>query len=239
MNALTRSMLHRLTTAAWMACAATATNVAAEATVRLIPAEAELVMSGKSTLHRWSCRSDQLDGEMVFEGDKADWLDLLNTIRRDDPAAENSPPAPRVVAAFRPESLACANPRMRRDLLDAVRIENHPEVHYEVTGLESPLRPCESDPEVQRASIRGRLSLAGKTRELAHEARIRFRDDFAIEVEGEIHLNMLDFNIDPPVAMLGLLRAHEDVSIAYRLVTRLAPDATEAAVARLVFENSE
>ncbi len=197
----------------------------------LVTAAAEVRLSGTSTLGRWTCHGTELRAVAEIAENVETWEKIVHAILRDRPLPL---PAPRldIRARFTVDTLKCGSARMKRDLLEAVRSDKYPDVFYSVTALQNPRRRGEDGhgARMYETEVAGDLTLAGITRATTHKAHVRIRDPHTFEVEGLIALTMGDFGIDPPVALLGLLRAHEAFSVSYRIRARL--DETGAATYR-------
>lgn len=117
---------------------------------------------------------------------------------------------------------------MERDLQRAVRSEDFPVISYWFTGVDGEIERLKGEgPPVFEMEIRGILVLADQPREVTHTARVRILDVDTFEVSGRLPLKMTDFKIDPPGALLGLVRAHDDFEVSYRFVIRPKVDAKE------------
>ncbi len=193
--------------------------------MRLVAESAEVRLSGDSNLWRWSCSASALQAFLEIDLDDETWHETVRAILEDRPHPPHLP-QPVIRARFAIAALECGSARMERDLRDATRAADHPEVIYALTHVDQTWRGPEEEngTAVYGAETVGSLTLAGRTRPTQHDAYVRIHDDGnTFEVEGVLALNMKDFGIEPPVALLGLLRAREDIQVWYRLVAH-GPD---------------
>ena len=178
---------------------------------------ADLWLSGTSTLHRWECMPKEVQGALLtnISGDRLSEK-VTAYLNGEIPQAEDGSEM-QVWLEVRPSDLDCDNARMHRDLNGAVRADTYPEIKYWYTGIESAPKIVSGDagPEL-RIEVTGDLFLAGETRAVSHTATIRLLEPAVVEVEGVLELDMRDFDIDPPTALLGLIRAHPELKVSYR-----------------------
>lgn len=180
--------------------------------------DAEVHLSGTSTLHQWDCKARELQGALLTN---VSYSALGETVTAYlDGRVPNRPDGGEmhIWLEVRPENLDCDNRRMHRDLNRAVKADTYPQIEYWFTGIEGTPEMVDSEgAPALRIRVFGELSLAGETRELAHDATIRLLDRGVLEASGELELHMADFGIEPPTALLGLIRAHPEFTVRYRL----------------------
>ena len=91
---------------------------------------------------------------------------------------------------------------------DALRIEKYPDIKFDADKLKI---------NANEISGKGTLSIAGVTKPIDIRADILSRKAKSINVKGNVDINMLDYNINPPTAMFGTLKTGELVTIQYEL----------------------
>jgi polyisoprenoid-binding protein YceI len=111
-------------------------------------------------------------------------------------------------------AIDCGQARMTRDLVAALRGDDHPAIEFTVDHAER-LGPAG---DWQRVRATGRLRLAGAERPLALDAEGRRRADGRLRIRGTHALRMTDFGVDPPRGLGGLVRAHDRVVARFDLV---------------------
>lgn len=173
--------------------------------VTLTPSdESELIVKGSSTLHGWD--SEATEFSIDFRVDE-EWLTgIENWSGESVEFLEVRVPV---------DELESGRGRMNRDIREALNAEEHPEVTFiwdEIQVKES------SDPEKRMLIVEGSLNIAGETRSIEFEAMGERLDENRIKVEGSYSLNMEDYNVDPPTAFFGTLRADEMVEIEFDIV---------------------
>lgn len=181
-----------------------------------------LRLEGGSTVQDWSCSTSSLeawthraplgaDGTSGWEGRDQGTSGL--------PAAEQAPRSSEAGGLFVPvATLECGNGRMEADLRKAVREDEHPVISFVLTGWE--LAPVE---EGFRGVARGRLTLAGETREVEVDVRGEgHMTSGEVRATGTTRLLMTSFGIRPPSALFGLIKARDEVTVHFELTANRA-----------------
>ncbi|HLX12798.1 MAG TPA: YceI family protein [Bacteroidota bacterium] len=112
--------------------------------------------------------------------------------------------------------LDCGNGRMNRDMYEAMKADSFPQIRYELISAEL-IAPPDSINPFWELQTTGNLSIAGVTRSVDAIATARGIDSGAFRVEGSIHLSMRDYNIDPPSAFFGLIKARDSIVVHFDL----------------------
>lgn len=120
------------------------------------------------------------------------------------------------------EAFDCGNGRMNRDLRRALRAEDHPEIRFELREAEVLEEPAALGAWVP-VQARGTVALAGTERPLSILAEGQRLPDGRVRVRGHHALRMTSFGITPPSALLGLVRAHDDITVRFDLVAYATP----------------
>jgi polyisoprenoid-binding protein YceI len=104
---------------------------------------------------------------------------------------------------------------MNRDMYEALKASSHPEIGFLLDGVEV----VDSNPDGDEYNLRatGRLSLAGEERQVTLSVRGTNLPDGRLRATGAVDLLMSDFGITPPTALLGLVRARDQITVAFDL----------------------
>lgn len=123
---------------------------------------------------------------------------------------------PEVVLAVPTQSLDCGHRRMNADLYAALDADAHPHIQFTLVRVDS----VALDPEAawQHLHLTGLLALAGVTREVSVPLQWRQRTDGALQGYGAFAVLMTDFGIQPPRALLGLVRARNQITVRFNLM---------------------
>jgi polyisoprenoid-binding protein YceI len=106
-------------------------------------------------------------------------------------------------------TIRCGNRQMERDLFRALRAAQHPSIDFRFTDMNR---------EADHATIRGELSLAGVTRPIEIDAYVQRIAGNHIALHARLPLRMTDFCITPPTALLGIVKAKNELVVSLDLV---------------------
>lgn len=168
-----------------------APNAAAQ--VELGPAS-RIRIEGTSTVNAFTCEAAALEGQgQVAAGDVAGRLRVA-------------------VADF-----DCGHDRINRDFRDAMQAAEHPDIRFELEDATVVTAP-EEEGAPYRLRAYGRLTIAGTARAVALELTGWSAADGTLHARGRHALQMTDFGIRPPTALLGLVRTHDRIVVHFDLV---------------------
>ena len=102
--------------------------------------------------------------------------------------------------------------RLTRNLQGYLKIDEHPTITFNMSEVES------VTVEANEATIiaKGIVNAAGVDHETTMNVTATLNDG-TITFSGSQDLLMTDFNIDPPTAVMGTIRARDEISIIYTL----------------------
>ena len=198
------------------------TAVFASDTTQLVAGSASrLVLLGSSNVKDWRCSGATLDGRMEVAAP----LDRINSIidRIEDgdvgrlDATTASFPQPKFDLRVPVESLRCGNRQMERDMYKALRADANPVIEFQFKGLVGGI-VHDIDARRYRATVAGVLVLAGARRnvQIPVEAERISRDRFRLRAR--LPLRMTDFNVVPPTALFGMVKAKNELVVQFELI---------------------
>lgn len=103
---------------------------------------------------------------------------------------------------------------MDRLIVDALQVEQHPTITYELVSA----TPAGANGNAFTLQTKGRLTLAGTTKEIDMEVQGEKLADGQVRFQGEHELLMSDYGIQPPSAMFGALRTADKTTVKFDLV---------------------
>src|SRR5690625_5191877 len=107
--------------------------------------------------------------------------------------------------------------RLTRNIHKYLEIDRQPVITFELTGVQS----IEGNSETVRVIADGVVSAAGESHPITLQAEITRESDGSLTISGVQELKMTDFGISPPTAMLGTIRAVDELQVIYMI--RLNP----------------
>ncbi|MDA3873541.1 MAG: YceI family protein, partial [Kiritimatiellae bacterium] len=181
----------------------------------------EVTLKGSSNINHWECNGEKLNlqTELVLNGkDFQETLQLawegklpLPLHVREHSEDENAP----FVLQVPVESLNCARQRMQQDLREAVKFNKHPFIRYELVEIRK-ITPVSGEKETVSIELTGNLYVAGVVREIEHEIEVVKLDKETFRIRGRLDLKMTRFDMEPPTALLGLIKARDLFEVGFQ-----------------------
>lgn len=157
-------------------------------------ASSSIKVSGTSTLHDWEEISNKGVANAVF---------MIN---------QNKLTAVSLFVFTMPvTSLKSEHKTMDNNTYKALKSDKYPEIAYVLSS--STVTPVNAN--TFSVKTRGKLTIAGTTRDTEVDGTARLNADNSISVSGSKKLRMTDFNVTPPKVMM--IKAGNDLTISYSL----------------------
>lgn len=113
------------------------------------------------------------------------------------------------------EGLSAEKRKMERDAKKALEADRYPLIRFEqVEALRMDTRPVYQ--KQANMLLAGRLIIKGVRRFSKLPVRLAKRDD-GILITGAVTLDMTDFGLTPPRAMLGMIKTGKEIVVRYEL----------------------
>lgn len=184
------------------------------AQTQYVPGEDSRVwIEGTSTVRNFTCSTQQIEGHAR--------LDLQET---SPPHAEPAPDTmrirsassdtPDVQARVPVRALDCGKRRQNKDLYEAMKASNHPAIHYEIVKADIVATPDSAQDHYIIEAI-GNLTIAGETRTVRITLEGRHLENGGIHARGSLPMQMTNFDVEPPTAMLGLIRVRDEITVHF------------------------
>lgn len=169
-------------------------------------------VQGSSSLHDWHVTTTHVDGSLNLRAVAfaEPWAPTPAAAADDDRRA--------VHISLSVDSLRSAKSGLNKKMYEALQRETHPVITFELVQaqaqdsdgelVESLAAPC------VLAGI-GRVTVAGQTAAYEMAIPVRPGTNGTLVMAGTQQLKMTDFGIDPPTAMMGILKTGDSVTVAY------------------------
>ena len=170
-------------------------------TIRLVMREgSRLWLEGDSNLHAWTCDAEEFVPELRVERPTPD-----------------APPSrvDRAVLDVPVAKIECGHGKMNDNLRKALKAAEFPSIMFVVTDAEFYDTGTKGALELL---AKGHLYVAGEGRDLQFQVSGTDTGDGALRILGRVTIKMTDFGIQPPTAMLGLLKSKDEVTIHFDLM---------------------
>jgi polyisoprenoid-binding protein YceI len=167
-------------------------NATAQDVYKLNEKNSSLLITGTSTVHDWEMKAEKFNCETAIKKGEEGTLNI-NQIN----------------FSCSTEEIKSHNRIMDGKTRDALKEKKYPEINFR---LENPENVQYSG---GIALVKGKLTIAGETREINIPSQFDFGKNNSFSVKGEIPLKMSDFGVVPPTAMMGALKTGDEVVIKY------------------------
>ena len=157
---------------------------------RFAPATGSMIrVEGTSTLHEWKMEGAAINGQ-------------IDTTK------------PNAVVSIPVATIKSSHTKMDKLMNEALKAKDFPEIRYElVEATDIPDGAASFT-----AKTKGRLTIAGVTREVAFDVTAARAADGRYVLTGTAPVKMTAFGIKPPVAMMGTIKTGDDVKVTFRWV---------------------
>ncbi len=156
----------------------------------------EVLIKGTSNLHDWQMNVITSSGEVKFakDGNQLKGIEMVEfSCKTSDIKSENS--------------------IMDKKAYEALKANAHQIIRFSLLANKELI----SEERKFRGSIKGRLFIAGITKEIDVPFTGHLNEDNTISLEGSVDLLMSDFKINPPTALLGALKTGNKVTVHFAL----------------------
>lgn len=161
----------------------------------------EMLIDGTSNVRDWDADVNTVNATFVLS--MFDLSDLTSLTADHFKTMELSIPV---------EDIESDSGRLTRNLQDYLEVDDHPLITFKMNGIES----VSVDGDSAKITANGVINAAGVDHETTMNVTATVNNG-KVTFSGIQELLMTDFGIDPPTAMLGSIRARDEISIIYSL----------------------
>jgi polyisoprenoid-binding protein YceI len=173
--------------------------LSAGAQARYTGASGDLVVSGTSTLHDWTMKSVKADCSATFSLNAAGQVDGLTALSFSTPA----------------QALKSEHTSMDNNAYKALKTDKNPVITYTMTSVR--VTPGNTGSTV---ALRGKLTIAGSTKDEDLVATCKINPDNTITVTGTKPISMQEFQIEAPTFMLGTIKTGNNIVLTFHLTLK-------------------
>jgi polyisoprenoid-binding protein YceI len=159
--------------------------------------DADMKLSGTSTLHNWSMDAKTFTGQAVFNI-SAGKLAGLNSL----------------TFALSVANLKSGEGGLDKNAYKALDTKHHKHIKYKL--LSATVTPQSDGKYLIKAH--GNLTIAGVTKEVTMDVYCTINKDETITCTGSEKLNMTDYSVKPPKFMLGAMKTGDAITLDFTLV---------------------
>jgi len=178
-------------------------NEAGMITFTLDNEKSSMSITGGSTVGSWDAEVKMVEADFGIDVEA-----LVNGSSHEDRVFE--------LAAFRVPvgGIDSDSRRMNNNISKYLKEDDHPHVSFSLNNAQVQSR----DGNTFDVLVNGIINAAGNNKEVALNARLLLKDDGTMEIHGTKAMLFSDFNIDRPSAMLGTVRADEEIEVHFNLI---------------------
>lgn len=159
----------------------------------------KMTVAGTSTLHDWKCPATKLNANGDISMQNND-LQSVNSLWVD----------------VESKSIKSDKDAMDEKIYEALKAESYEKITFQMSKMKS----IEKKGDSYAVIALGNLTIAGvvKPTELTVTAKVLPNGD--VEFSGSKTMRMTQFNVDPPTAMWGVIKAGDEITIAFTLTMK-------------------
>lgn len=117
------------------------------------------------------------------------------------------------------EGFDCGKSRMNSDLYETLLSGKHPFISFDYESTESMTYDEETD--TYTMVVNGTLTVAGHTNRIQFPLTAEIINDDRIRAIGSTDLKMTEYNVEPPSALLGLVRVNDELTVHFEIIATL------------------
>ena len=170
-------------------------SAVSQQSVRFLPTDSRIIITGTSNLHDWEEKVEQFDVALVMKFEKNEILGI-----------------DRVHFSCKSESISSDNSIMTNKTMDALQTDKYPEIVFTMASIDK----LTSVNGKFSGVLTGDLTLAGVTKRISI-AFTGHHENNRIKITATKDINISDFKIKPPTAMMGALKTGKNVLISFQL----------------------
>lgn len=171
-----------------------------------IPEEvSKLWIEGRSNINEFECQANKYFGEAtLFDDPNPDFLqDVSERLF--------------LKVEIRVDGFECGRSRMNRDLQQALKSDEFPEIVFmfdNATMLNGP----QEDDDAFEIEVHGSLTVAGNTKNIRFVTKAYYLEHDKVRAIGRTTIRMSDFGVEPPTALMGLVKADDELAVNFDLI---------------------
>jgi len=117
------------------------------------------------------------------------------------------------------EGFDCGKGRMNSDLYETLMSGKHPFISFNYESTESMTYTEEKD--TYTMVVNGKLTVAGHTNTIQFPLTAEIINNNELKAVGSHTLKMTEYNVEPPIALLGLVRVNNELTVHFDIVATL------------------
>lgn len=210
--------------------AAVSVAIAAEGPTRFLAARpSRVLLAGSSNLAEWRCSGKTIAAEVEIDATAEKINEVIDRVEDGNIAAWMATPEkarfpqPRFHLSIPIGTLRCGNRIMERDLVHALKADRYPAIEFRFLRLAGAIER-DIDRNLYEARVLGKISAAGVTRPMVLPVVAQRINRNRFRLRAELPLRMTDFDITPPTALFGMIKAANELKVRFDLILQPVAD---------------
>lgn len=175
----------------------------AQSTEYIVDESSTMVITGTSTIHDWEADVEEFNLDVSLDP----------TLLEKEPLEV---PVSALALTVPVNAIESGKGGMNRRINGALKEKDHPQIMFNMTSVE--LADTVQSAESFTLILKGNLNVAGFEKEVSFPVTGAKIDVANYRFEGSYGINMKDYEVDPPSAMLGTIRSGEEVEIIFDIL---------------------
>lgn len=160
----------------------------------------EMKIDGDSNVRSWDADVKQVDATLVLTGIETLSIESM------------TPDAFKEMKITMPvERIDSGSRSLTRNIHNYLKEDDHPNITFTLKSVDE----IEVNNDTALITATGVINAAGKDHEVSMNVTARMNNNGTINFSGEQELLMTSFDIDPPTAVMGTVRARDEFKIIY------------------------
>lgn len=177
-------------------------NVLAQSDSYEILKKSTMQVEGTSTLHDWTSDVEEFSSYIKFDATALEGDSISNPVQS-------------LSLTIPVKSIESGKDGMNRRIYDALKSDDFPNIMFQMNNAE--LANADSALTSMELNVEGNLTIAGTSKNITLPVTGTTQEDGSFKFAGEYEINMKDYNVDPPSAMLGTIKAGEMVTVVFEM----------------------
>ncbi len=159
-----------------------------------------ITIDGTSNVHDWTSEVKQINSDIAFN---------VESLKADNP----SNPVQSLMLTIPVGKIDSGKGGMNKKMHGALNKNNHPDIRFEL--ISSELKNGITSDNAFELSVTGDLTIAGVSKKVTIPVTAVQDTGNTYKFSGSYEINMKDYDVDPPTAMLGAVRSGEMVTVNF------------------------
>lgn len=170
--------------------------------------ESRLWIEGSSNVNQFECQAEEYAGEATLPETENDNISTPVTTTNELLS---------IKIDIQVDSIECGKRKMNQDLQKALKAEQYPEITFLFQEANVLKEPDQAEDSFQ-LEVNGLLTVAGTTKEISFITEAYYTGQNRVRARGGTTINMTDYGVTPPTALMGLIRANEELTVNFDLI---------------------